>query len=175
MRSVGPSDDVPTLSYRAKPVVDPVEVASQLNALYPMASNGHHYFTMLYGLLDTRTRRFRFTVAGHPGPILARAGRSPERLEISGFPIGMVDEADCEESVIDLQPGDRLFLHSDGLTEEVNINDEQSGNERLLSAIDHSHTLNISDVVESLVGHVVAWRGEDHLKDDVSILAISVT
>ncbi len=154
--------------------VDPADVASRLNALYPMASNGNHYFTMIYGLLDIHTRRLRFTVAGHPGPILARNETQPERLDISGFPIGMIDDADYEESMIELMPGDRLYLHSDGLTEEVNEQDEQYGDERLLSAIADGRSLSLKQSVDLLVQKVVAWRGEDHLRDDVSILAIAV-
>jgi serine phosphatase RsbU (regulator of sigma subunit) len=154
--------------------VDPAQVASRLNALYPMASNGSHYFTMIYGLLDVRTRRLRFTVAGHPGPIVVSGGGSPKRLDLTGFPIGMIDEAEFDESVIDLQPGDRLYLHSDGLTEEVNARNEEFGDERLLSAIAAGQALGLDDSVKSLVQKVIAWRGEDHLRDDVSILAIAV-
>ena len=154
--------------------VDPAQVASRLNALYPMASNGNHYFTMIYGLLDIFTRRLRFTVAGHPGPILARQGNRPTRFKVSDFPIGIMDEAEYDESVIDLQPGDRLYFHSDGLTEEVNAQDKEFGDERLLGAIADGQALGLNDTVESLVQKVIAWRGEDHLKDDVSILAIAV-
>ncbi len=154
--------------------VDPVQVASRLNTLYPMASNGDHYFTMIYGLLDVHTRRLRFTVAGHPGPILAPQREQPRRLEVPGFAIGMIEEAEYDESVIELQPGDRLYLHSDGLTEEVNAQGEMFGDKRLLSAIAEGQGLNLEDSVESLVREVVAWRGEDHLRDDVSILAIAV-
>ena len=154
--------------------IDPAQVASRLNALYPMASNGDHYFTMIYGLLDIRTRRLRFTVAGHPGPILARSGEPPKRLDVPGLPIGMIDEAQYDESVIELKPGDRLYLHSDGVTEEVNPQDEEFGDERLLGAIAEGQALSLSDTVESLVRKVIAWRGEDHLRDDVSILAIAV-
>lgn len=154
--------------------VDPVQVVSRLNSLYPMESNGDHYFTMIYGLLDVRTGRLRFTVAGHPGPIVVSTGKPPERLDVPGLPIGMLEEAEYHESVIELQPGDRLYLHSDGLTEEVNAQDEQFGDERLLSAIGDGQALSLDDSVESLVREVIAWRGEDHLRDDVSILAIGV-
>lgn len=154
--------------------VDPAQVASRLNALYPMASNGDHYFTMIYGLLNLRTRQLRFTVAGHPAPILVRGGSLPECLDVTGFAIGMFDEAEYEESMIDLESGDRLYLYSDGLTEEVNAHDEEFGEQRLLSAIADGRTIGLQDSVESLVQKVVAWRGEEHLRDDVSILAVSV-
>ena len=154
--------------------VDPVQVASRLNTLYPMDSNGNHYFTMIYGLLNIRTHQLRFTVAGHPAPILVRKGSPPERLDAAGLAIGMFDEAEYEESVIDLQPGDRLYLHSDGLTEEVNAQDEEFGDDRLLTAIADSQAVGLQDSVESLVQKVVAWRGEEHLRDDVSLLAVSV-
>jgi len=154
--------------------VDPGQVASRLNALYPMESNGNHYFTMIYGLLDVHARRFRFTDAGHPGPVLAPAGGQPARIDASGFPIGMIEDVEYDESVVELQPGDRLYLHSDGLTEEVNAQEEQFGDERLLGAIAEGQALRLGDAVESLVQKVVAWRGADHLSDDVSILAIAV-
>jgi serine phosphatase RsbU (regulator of sigma subunit) len=154
--------------------VSPAQVAARLNALYPMESNGDHYFTMIYGLLDIRTQRLRFTVAGHPAPILVRRGGRPEPLDATGCPIGILGDVDYEESAIDLQHGDRLYLYSDGLTEEVNDQDEMFGDDRLLGAIADGQTLDLQESVESLIQQVVAWRGEEHLKDDVSILAISV-
>jgi phosphoserine phosphatase RsbU/P len=155
--------------------VDPAQVASRLNAVYPMESNGNHYFSMIYGLLDVRKHRLRFTVAGHPAPILVRDGCPPERLDVRGLAIGMFDEAEYEESVIDLQHGDRLYFHSDGLTEEVNTRDEEFGDERLLRSIAEGQGFSLQDTVESLFNQVVAWRGEEHLRDDVSILAVSVS
>jgi serine phosphatase RsbU (regulator of sigma subunit) len=155
--------------------VDPAQVATRLNALYPMASNGDHYFTIIYGLLDVRSRRLRFTVAGHPGPILVRAGEPTRRLEVSGFPIGMLEGVDYDELVMDLRPGDRLYLHSDGLTEEGNRRKEEFGDQRLLPAITAGQSLHIDQVPDQLVQRVVAWHGEEHLRDDVSILAIEVT
>jgi serine phosphatase RsbU (regulator of sigma subunit) len=154
--------------------VDPAQVVTRLNALYPMDSNGDHYFTMIYGLLDIRTWRFRFTVAGHPAPILARRGGSPKRLDIDGFCVGMIPDVTYDESVIDLQPGDRLYFHSDGITEEVNPQKEDFGDQQLLPAIADGQRLPLSEDVDSIVRKVVAWRGQNHLRDDVSILALSV-
>jgi serine phosphatase RsbU (regulator of sigma subunit) len=158
----------------ARQAVDPAQVVTRLNDLYPMASNGDHYFTMIYGLLDVRTRRLRFTVAGHPAPILARRGSSPMRLQVDGFAVGMIPGVTYDESVIDLQPGDRIYFHSDGITEEVNAQKEDFGDQRLLPAIAEGQGLPLRDDVESVVRKVVAWRGQDHLRDDVSILALSV-
>jgi serine phosphatase RsbU (regulator of sigma subunit) len=154
--------------------VEPAKVASTLNTLYPMESNGDHYFTMIYGLLDVRARRLRFTLAGHPAPILVREGHPPELLDATGNAIGMFDDAEFSDSVIELHSGDRLYLYSDGLTEEMNADKEQFGEERLLSAVADGQTLGLQAAVEFLVEKVVAWRGEEHLKDDVSILAVSV-
>lgn len=154
--------------------VPPVQVAARLNTLYPMESNGDHYFTLIYGVVDVQAKRLRFTVAGHPGPILARPGQAPQRIDMSGLPIGMMESADYDEGTVDLQPGDRVYFHSDGLTEEVNAKDEEFGDERLLAAIAESATLGLDQTVESLVQRVIAWRGEDHLRDDVSLLAMEV-
>lgn len=153
---------------------DPAQLAARLNDMYPMASNGGHYFTMVYGLLNVHTRRLRFTVAGHPGPILARAGQPPRRLDISGFPIGMIPGVEYENSEIELQPGDRLYLHSDGVTEEIDSQRRMFGDERLLGAIAEGQALSLSDAVATLVRKVVVWHGAEHLGDDVSILAVAV-
>lgn len=170
----GPAPSLVTGPGANADAVEPAQVAARLNALYPMESNGDHYFTMIYGLLDVRTRRLRFTVAGHPAPILVREGSPAQRLDVTGYAIGMIDEAEYDQSVVDLQRGDRLYFYSDGLTEEVNAQDEEFGNERLLAAIADGHALGLQETVESLVHKVVAWRGEEHLRDDVSILAVSV-
>jgi sigma-B regulation protein RsbU (phosphoserine phosphatase) len=140
-----------------------------------MDSNGNHDFTMIYGLLNIRSYQLRFTVAGHPAPILFRDGSPPERLDAAGMAIGMFDEAEFEESVIQLESGDRLYLHSDGLTEEMNAQDEEFGDDRLLAAIADSQGISLQGSVESRVQQVVAWRGGEHLRDDVSLLAVSVT
>jgi serine phosphatase RsbU (regulator of sigma subunit) len=56
----------------------------------------------------------------------------------------------------------------------VNAEDEQFGDQRLLSAVADARELGLQGSVESLIQNIVAWRGKEDLKDDVSILAASV-
>ncbi len=154
--------------------ISPARVASKLNALYPMESNGSHYFTLMYGLLDVQTRELRYTCAGHPGPILVRPGQSQRRFGMSALPIGMIEGVEYEEARIALRPGDRLYVHSDGVTEEMNPADEEFGDERLYTAIAEGQSLPLAESMDLIIQRIVAWRGDEHLKDDVSILCVEI-
>ena len=154
--------------------VSPAEAATRLNTLYPMESNGGYYFTLAYAVLDTTTCELRFVCAGHPGPVLIRHGEQPRRLDAPAMPVGMIEDAAYEDTQLKLEPGDRLYLYSDGLTEEINSADEQFGDQRLRAAIAESRALSLAESVDSLVRKVIAWRGDEHLTDDVSILCVEI-
>jgi sigma-B regulation protein RsbU (phosphoserine phosphatase) len=150
----------------------PAVVAARLNDRYPMSAQANRYFTLAYGVLDTATGAFRHVCAGHPGPIVVRGDESVESHDEPNFAIGMVPGADYQESVIELRPGDRLYLHSDGLIEEINGRRELFGRKRLHAQLRAAHGLPLQDSVDALVEAVLAWRGGDELSDDVTILAI---
>lgn len=175
-RSLSPSAGLsPAIGSGPDPdAVSPAQVASRLNALYPMESNGDHYFTLVYGLLDVQTKELRFICAGHPGPVLARPGQPQRRFDAPALPIGIIEGAEYEDTLIKLCPGDRLYIHSDGVTEEMDAEGAEFGDECLLGAIADSRDMTLPESVDSLVRKVIDWRGDGHLRDDVSILAIEV-
>ncbi len=74
-----------------------------------------------------------------------------------------------------LQAGDRLYLRADGLTEETNAAKEQFDESRLRAAIDDARSLSLQESVDSLIQQIIAWRGDEHLRDDVSVLAMEIT
>ena len=155
-------------------VVGPADVASRLNGLYQMDARNHQYFTLLYGLLETRKGLFRYVSAGHPGPVRVRLSEPPRMYTQQAFPIGMMDFSTYEEAAIDLRTRDRLYLYSDGVTEETNPDDEPFGDERLLHALDESRGLTLEESVQSLVESVLSWHGTTQLSDDLSVLAVEV-
>jgi sigma-B regulation protein RsbU (phosphoserine phosphatase) len=155
-------------------VASPAEVARRLNRLYPMDFKARLYFTLLYGVLEVQTRRFTFVAAGIPGPMLLRKGRGAESHDVPAVPIGLLEDSEYQDTIIELEAGDRLYLYSDGLVEERNGFGEEYGRERLAAATTGRRNLDLAVCLESFVEEVIAWRGDEHMKDDVSMIALEV-
>lgn len=95
----------------------PAEVAALLNRRLLADAAAADYFTMAYATVDVATGRGRLVQAGHPPPLLIRAGGDIQPLGEGGLPIGLIDRARHDEIALHLGPGDRLLLYSDGVTE----------------------------------------------------------
>jgi sigma-B regulation protein RsbU (phosphoserine phosphatase) len=95
----------------------PEEVCRQLNNRLMADAGVEEYFTMAYGIIDLRTGLVRMTQAGHPHPLLIRRDGRCEFVGQGGVPIGLFADAEFEQFSLQLSPGDRLLLYSDGFTE----------------------------------------------------------
>jgi sigma-B regulation protein RsbU (phosphoserine phosphatase) len=155
-------------------VVPPQRVALHLNRQFPMDSQSGRYFTIAYAVLDTQTRRLRYVLAGQPAPILARKGQPPEQLTGSGFPIGLVDDADFDEYVLQMEPGDRLYFYSDGITEARNEPGDMLQPEGLIRFIEQSREQPIGDGIQKIVKAVTQWCHPVAFDDDLSLLVLEV-
>jgi sigma-B regulation protein RsbU (phosphoserine phosphatase) len=156
-------------------VTGPAEVARRLNVIYPMGAGGASlYFTLCYGILDVQTNRFRFVCAGHPGPVLVRRDGTASSINVPNLPIGIMRNAEYEETTIDLLPGDRLYLYSDGLTEETNPSGDGFGEDRLQAVVARKRELTLDESLDALIGDITAWHGSDRFSDDLSIAALEI-
>jgi len=152
----------------------PSDIAARLNTIFPMESNGNHYFTLILGILDTHTGGFRYVAAGHPGPTIVRPGEPPTFTDAPGFPIGIMPDAAFVESTLELRPGDRMYLHSDGLNEEMNESSKQFGRERLAAVLGKGVDLSLEQSLTLTIDEIARWRGDDNFSDDVSILGVEM-
>ena len=152
-------------------LVPPAEVLRTLNERFQDDSDAMKYFTMVYGIIDARRDTVTISQAGHPAPLLLR-GDHVERLDDTGFPIGMLPGLQYEQYERPFLPGDRLVLYSDGVTECANPAREQFRLERLESLMREVRHVELPAAVARFEHVLRGWRGGDEFQDDVTFLAL---
>jgi len=173
-RALAPGNGSPVWRKRATSksprIATPPEVIAALNEQFQDA--GGRYFTILYGVLDTRTRHVSFSQAGHPHPIHVVRPNVARFAGAGGFPAGIIGGMDYDSHELNLAAGDRLLLYSDGLSECANIRGERFGTARLLEWARSTADLELDDTLGHIKIELAEWRGGQDFEDDISLLAL---
>jgi sigma-B regulation protein RsbU (phosphoserine phosphatase) len=151
----------------------PSQVAAELNQHFHADSSDARYLTMILCVLDTREGRLCVSSAGHMLPLVLRADRLVPLDEVGGFPIGLVSENQYEDSFVQLAPGDRVYLYSDGIVEQFDAaGAEMFGLERLEALLRSGCPRPMEQVVAGAVDRLAGWAGGRHFADDVTLVAL---
>ena len=152
----------------------PARVATELNRRFRAGENDGRYLTMILCVLDTQTGRLHFTCAGHPEPIVLRGEQRLPAPDAGGFPIAIMDEGEFGEGSIQLEPGDRFCLFSDGVLEQSNAADDgdQFGADRLMQSLASRATVAPDQAIEQAVTDLTTWAGSKSFTDDVSLVIV---
>jgi sigma-B regulation protein RsbU (phosphoserine phosphatase) len=153
-------------------VAPPRIVAERLNRQFPFDERTSQFFTMLYGVLDTRTAMFKYVSAGHPPLILCRPDGKTRELRRDQFPIGIVSDATYVEDTVHLKPGERLFLYTDGVTEACGESGEQYESHRLCRTIATSKEETLDAALGGILDSVGSFCGGIEIRDDISLLGV---
>ena len=148
-------------------------VAARLNALARREIGTEHYFTMLCARFEPELRRLRFVQAGHPSPLLLRADGSADFLGDGGLPVGLVDGARWQRQDVSLGPGDRLLIHSDGVT-ECEGPPGLLGEEGLLRLVAPLRGEAGPDLLDGVVAGLRRHSGRKGFADDVSMILLDI-
>lgn len=134
------------------------------------------FVTGLCGLLDLRTGRLSYSAAGHDLPFLFGDGMAPRQLpDFSGPPAGLVDGAEFPVGHIDLSPGDRLCLFTDGLTEAMRADGAFWGLAGLEATLATAPTgLDSAGLVDHIVRRVDAFTAGAEQSDDQTLMVITL-
>ena len=152
----------------------PSHVAETLNRLYGAYPETGKFFTLLYGVLDLRTRDFRYVTAGHPPPVRITATDARPCPPARGLPIGVLPDFVYEEQTVRLDPGDRLLLYTDGAFEAIDENEQEMGERRMLDGLVELHGLPPEESLAEAIRRIEAWCGSEQLQDDVTLLSLDV-
>ncbi|RLJ41368.1 sigma-B regulation protein RsbU (phosphoserine phosphatase) [Litoreibacter meonggei] len=149
---------------------DPADTVSDLNELLLRELETEHYFTIALSIVDMTTGLMRTVQAGHPHPVLQRRGAPLKLLGEGGMPIGLIPDAPFASFETQLIPGDRLVLHSDGITEAESPSGEMLEEEGFGAILDATRDLGGQETLDHLLGKLRAYTGATEFDDDVSAL-----
>ena len=155
---------------------DPARVLAGMNRMLGTRLDGK-FVTAAYVCLDAAAGTLRYAGAGHPPLVLARGRGGVQTLEANGLMMGVLEDTPYGAVAANLEPGDRILLHTDGIVEAFNEKEEDYGDERLQALLAATMDLPVEACAERIVADVKAWVGTDRgriLEDDVTLVLVEV-
>jgi sigma-B regulation protein RsbU (phosphoserine phosphatase) len=153
-------------------VSSPSEVVRLINRLMYESTAPEKFATFFYGVLDTNTHELIYSNAGHNYPIVIRSQKEPVRLTEGGLILGAFADAQYAEGRMQMEPGDTLFLYTDGVTEATDENDEDFGEDRLQDLLVREWQSAPRQLVEGVLDQVARFTNGADPADDVTMLVI---
>lgn len=155
----------------------PAETFRQVNLDVLNLVKGEGYLTAFLMVLDDNNR-MTYSVAAVPPPLLYRARTNTVQvLEGHGTLLGMFSDAGkhYQDYTVDLEPGDKLFIYSDGLTEAVNPKEEMFGEERLIRCIRETRNRNVQQSADYLMEAYRQFTLGSEPRDDLTFITLMVS
>jgi sigma-B regulation protein RsbU (phosphoserine phosphatase) len=111
------------------------QLIGNMNRAVYATSPANRYATFFYGHYQSDSRRLTYVNAGHNAPILLRGGLPKSevmRLQAGGPPVGLLPHCEYQSGHIHLEEGDLLILYTDGISEAMNLAEEEWGEDSLI-------------------------------------------
>ena len=151
----------------------PGKIATALNGRFRAGENDGRFITMILCVLDTHDGRLSMTSAGHPMPFVLRGNQAIAVPAAGDVPIAIMEGVEYEEATLQLEPGDRVCLFSDGIVEQIDAaGDVQYGASRLCEFLISRSAVPAQQVVAEVPGELETWGGSGSFDDDVSLVVI---
>jgi len=161
----------PPTHYR---LVPPLELLRNLAVRFPFQIESPQFFTIIYVIIDVRSGEAIIASAGHPGPLVLGTDGVCRSQDLASNAIGMLDASLCEfaELRLTVQPGERLVLYSDGISEARNQAGEVFDAPRIAVSIERSREQPLETALDQLLADLATFTGGRAVGDDISLLAI---
>jgi phosphoserine phosphatase RsbU/P len=152
---------------------DPVEALERTNSILVNERRTGLFVTVICGVLDLDTGIFTFANAGHETPLLAPpSGTEPRWVEGSGPLVGVFGRLDLTPERVEIGPGDRLVLFTDGLTDAASPRGDRFGMDRLRDTIARSCVGGADETAQAVIDAVLAFQGDADPADDLALLVL---
>ena len=151
--------------------LQPAELLRQLNQLVCDRRVEGRYMTICFATWQKARRKLRLANAGQTQPLLWKDGHV-EQIKLTGFPIGIFDDATYEEWSVRLTSGDILLFFSDGLTEAANREGKFFGTGRIKDLLTANAKLSSSELADLLLAEVENFTQGGAITDDRTLVVM---
>ncbi len=152
-------------------ICDPDEVITTLDEDQYYEQFGI-YFTIIYLIINLKEHTIRFCRAGHNPPVVVRQNGDTDIFHEGGLPIGWGFPRKDIVGKIEYEPGDYLFLYSDGITDAENKKGIPYSRSRMLHQIRKNRNKKVCENIDALLKHLAQYCGSDEYEDDISIIGM---
>jgi sigma-B regulation protein RsbU (phosphoserine phosphatase) len=149
------------------------EVIAKLNAHLFANIPSNRLVTLFYAELDTTTGSFVYVNAGHNPPYRLDADGGLEPLTATGMALGIVPAALFESREARLEPGDRVFLFTDGVTEAFDLRDAEYGEARLEAYLAAARGAGDQELIDGVRADVMGFCGSSPPRDDMTLMVVA--
>jgi len=153
--------------------LQPAEMLRQMNQLVCEQRIEGRFMTLCLATWQKARRRLRVANAGQSQPLLYRNGRC-DKIALAGFPLGIFEDVAYDERSVNLDPGDIVVFHSDGLAETTGPDGQFFGAERLRKAIEQHHESSAEELADRILGDVDWFAESRPLNDDRTLVVLKV-
>ncbi len=150
-------------------------MTAEINRMIHANTSAEAYITFFACVYDPRGRVLTYVDAGHNPPMFHRPGEPLRMLDEGGLVLGVLPDAVYEERTLQLQPGDRLLIYTDGLSEASNGEDEEYGDKRVAEFFQSQPSASADQTLDELLADVHRFSGGGSMDDDTTALLIQVT
>lgn len=149
------------------------DLVARANRLFAESTLANQYATLVVGKINANGE-VEMCNAGHLPPIIVGGDQSIE-LGSSGLPLGMFSDSSFISSGVRLNPGETLLLFTDGVTEANDNDGTEFGTDRLRESINGSAIGHPTELLQTCVNAVAAFRNGATRNDDMTMLALKYT
>src|ERR1700694_3925324 len=153
--------------------LQPADILKQMNQIIGERRIEGRFMTACFATWQKAKRKLRVANAGQSQPLLYKDGRC-EKIELTGFPLGIFEEVNYDEWNVVLEPSDILVFHSDAIAESTNPEGQFFGTERLRKLIEQHHELQATELADLILREVDWFTQNAPLTDDRTLVIAKV-
>ncbi len=152
----------------------PSKIMAALNKSLSFNNESNMFVTFFLGVMNLKTGQLSYVNAGHNPPVLISKTKETKMFEpAKTIPLGLYEEFEYPEHSMTLEPGDKLFSYTDGVTEAENVRDDLFDEDRMLKVLEENKDKSPKDLINVMM-HAIEAHVQDHPQsDDITMMTVS--